>query len=243
MREGGREGGGRGGGREKEGSTSIDKCVNRCDLSPSLPPVADNFNVRSQFYRPQWEHCAFPAPIPEGSRDNGSLDTLTCGLNLNKTLPDSALRVRFNGNMRVTDCSHCCMRWFITINGEECVDPAPIDAVIYSINGSTVNIHRSSTVTGICLGTGSGAIPMGSSMVTMNIGVCDGFNETFNSYTGLESLSTVEVEEMPLRESVCLSVRLSVCVCLSVCLSACLPACLPAFLCLCWRELERGEET
>ena len=41
-------------------------------------------------------------------------------------------------------------------------------------------------------------------MVTLNLGVCGGFNETFDSYTGLQSLSVIEVEEMPLCEcSVC----------------------------------------
>ena len=39
--------------------------------------------------------------------------------------------------------------------------------------------------------------------------MCDGFNETYDSYTGLESLSVMEVEEMPLRE--CVTVWVGVC--------------------------------
>ena len=59
------------------------------------------------------------------------------------------MRVTFNGNIRVTDCHDCCMRWFITLNGEECSDPAPIEAVIYSTDAERVNIHRGATITGI----------------------------------------------------------------------------------------------
>jgi hypothetical protein len=161
-------------------------------------PLATNPDVRNDTYHPNWEHCAIPAPIPEGTRDIGPLNTLSCGSNLIKTHPDSALRVTFNGNIRLTDCSDCCMRWFFTINGEECAQPAPIDAVIYTVNGSQVNIHRGSTITGICTEIESGVIPVGSSVVTLNLGVCGGFNETFDSYTGLQSLSVIEVEEMPL---------------------------------------------
>ena len=40
------------------------------------------------------------------------------------------------------------MRWFITLNGEECSDPAPIEAVIFSSNARTANIHRGATIAG-----------------------------------------------------------------------------------------------
>ena len=80
------------------------------------------------------------------------------------------------------------------------MDPAPIDAVIYTVNGTQINIHRGSTITGICRGVGNGNIPMGSVEVKLNLGVCGGYNETFDSYTGLQSLSVIEVEEIPLRE-------------------------------------------
>ena len=92
------------------------------------------------------------------------------------------------------------MRWFITINGEECADPAPIDGVVYTINGSAINIHRSATITGICRGTAAGSLDVGLTTATLNVGMCGGFNETFNAYTGKQTLSTVEVEEMPPRE-------------------------------------------
>ncbi len=61
---------------------------------------------------------------------------------------DSVVRVTFNGNIRVTDCHDCCMRWFVTLNGEECANPAPIEAVVYSTDAERVNIHRAATLTG-----------------------------------------------------------------------------------------------
>lgn len=80
------------------------------------------------------------------------------------------------------------------------MDPAPIDAVIYTVNGSQINIHRGSTITGICRGVQNGSIPVGSVEVKLNLGVCEGYNMTFDSYTGLQSLSVIEVEEIPLGE-------------------------------------------
>ena len=109
------------------------------------------------------------------------------------------VQVTFNGNIRLTACSNCCMRWFVTINNEECTQPAPIDGVIYTYNGSDINIHRGSTITGICVGIGGGGIPVGRVNVTMNLGPCGGFNETFDSYTALETLSIIEIKELPMR--------------------------------------------
>ena len=82
--------------------------------------------------------------VEEGSTDNGSVANCTG----NKNSDDSALRVTFNGNIRVTDCHDCCMRWYITMNGEECTDPAPIEAIIYSTDAAQVNVHRAATITG-----------------------------------------------------------------------------------------------
>ncbi len=67
---------------------------------------------------------------------------------MTKITGDSIIRATFNGNIRVTGCHDCCMRWFLTLNGEECVDPAPLEAVIYSTDAEAVNIHRAATITG-----------------------------------------------------------------------------------------------
>ena len=42
---------------------------------------------------------------------------------MNKQRDDTWLRLTWNGNMRLTNCDICCMRWFFQINGEECTNP------------------------------------------------------------------------------------------------------------------------
>lgn len=89
------------------------------------------------------------------------------------------------------------MRWFITINGKECTDPAPIDGVLYTIDAEAVNIHRGSTLAGICLGTDDGPLEEGAYDVMLNVGMCEGFNETYNAFTGFNAVSTLNLEELP----------------------------------------------
>ena len=101
-------------------------------------------------YHPIWTLCG-PLTVAEGTIDEGALNSTSC--TGSKRSDDSAVRVTFNGNLRVTDCHDCCVRWFVTLNGEECTDPAPIEAVVYSADAEQVNIHRSSTITGEYLQT------------------------------------------------------------------------------------------
>ena len=103
--------------------------------------------VNSTAYHPQWSHCAI-GQITGGGLDEGALEEIACLFN--KTSSGSAVKVSFNGNIRVTNCEECCTRWFITINGSECVSPAPIEAVIYTTNAETINVHRGSTIAGEC---------------------------------------------------------------------------------------------
>lgn len=110
-----------------------------------FPAVARDPLVNATVYHPQWTHCSIPT-IQGGGSDEGALESTTC--TMNKTNSDSSIRVAFNGNIRITNCQNCCMRWFVTINGEECSDPAPIEAVIFSTNARTVNVHRGSTIAG-----------------------------------------------------------------------------------------------
>lgn len=53
--------------------------------------------------------------------------------------------------------------------------------------------------TGICRGTSSGALSAEPVVAQLNVGLCDGFNETFNAFTGFSSVSTMNIEEMPTR--------------------------------------------
>ena len=126
--------------------------------------------------------------------DEGSINQTACGIR--KQSENSKLRITFNGNLRITGCSDCCARWFVTIDGLECSDS--IEGVVYSVNGSVINIHRAAVIAGMCGTTSDGAaISRGSHIVMMNVGKCEGFNETFNAYTGFSGVSSVTIEEIP----------------------------------------------
>ena len=156
--------------------------------SVGISPQSDDRNV----YFPYYSHCAI-LDVNEGL-DEGPINQTACGIT--KQSQDSNLKITFNGNLRITGCSNCCARWFITIDGLECSDP--IEGVVYSVNGSGVNIHRASVISGLCTSTSDGAaISTGRHIVLLNVGQCIGFNETFNAYTGFFSVSTVTIEEIP----------------------------------------------
>ncbi|XP_046854001.1 collagen triple helix repeat-containing protein 1-like isoform X1 [Xenia sp. Carnegie-2017] len=119
--------------------------------------------------------------------DVGVLTKLSCDFNKEKT--DTSLRVTFNGVMRVIGCSSgCCRRWFITINGKECKDPATIDSLIWA-NGY-VNRHIPGIIDGIC-----NNIPAGQVKVGLSIAACSGVTGG-NGYTGWNSVSRILIEEM-----------------------------------------------
>lgn len=107
--------------------------------------IAYDLLVNTTIYHPQWQHCAIPVV---GGADEGPLEPTTCVLNKTKT--DSSIKVVFNGNIRTTNCQDCCMRWFITLNGEECSEPAPVEAVLYLSNAQRINVHKAATVAGAC---------------------------------------------------------------------------------------------
>ncbi|CAH3170002.1 unnamed protein product [Porites lobata] len=50
----------------------------------------------------------------------------------NKLQSNSALRVSFQGNMRVYGSSIKCNRWYFKFNGNECSGPMAIDTVVYN---------------------------------------------------------------------------------------------------------------
>ena len=49
----------------------------------------------------------------------------------NKLQSDTAIKVSFQGNMRVIGSSKC-NRWFFKFNGNECSGPMTIEAVVYN---------------------------------------------------------------------------------------------------------------
>ena len=53
-------------------------------------------------------------------------------LAFNKPQSDTAIKVSFQGNMRVDGTSAKCNRWFFKFNGNECSGPMTIEAAVYN---------------------------------------------------------------------------------------------------------------
>ncbi|XP_078680265.1 collagen triple helix repeat-containing protein 1-like isoform X1 [Branchiostoma floridae x Branchiostoma belcheri] len=127
-------------------------------------------------------------------RDNGKIKECP----FNKRASNSSLRVLWNGALRVTCPTGCCKRWYFTFNGMECSGPLPIEGLVYTRAGNGMNglnIHRVSTIEGICSG-----VPQGRVNVELSVRNCDGISHSGNAYTGWNSVSRIIVEEIMLPE-------------------------------------------
>ncbi|XP_069776352.1 collagen triple helix repeat-containing protein 1-like [Narcine bancroftii] len=114
-----------------------------------------------------------------------------------KIRTDSTLRVLFIGSLRLKCKTPCCQRWYFTFNGAECSGPLPIEAIIYLDQGSpelnsTINIHRTSTVEGLCEGITAGLVD-----VSFWIGLCSEGYPQGDASTGWNSVSRLIIEELP----------------------------------------------
>ncbi|XP_048384618.1 collagen triple helix repeat-containing protein 1-like [Stegostoma tigrinum] len=114
-----------------------------------------------------------------------------------KLRTDSALRVLFTGSLRLKCKTACCQRWYFTFNGAECSGPLPIEAIIYLDQGSpefnsTINIHRTSSVEGLCEGINAGLVD-----VSVWVGLCSNGYPQGDASTGWNSVSRLIIEEMP----------------------------------------------
>ncbi|XP_029447715.1 collagen triple helix repeat-containing protein 1 [Rhinatrema bivittatum] len=108
----------------------------------------------------------------------------------------SALRVLFSGSLRLKCKTACCQRWYFTFNGAECTGPLPIEAIIYLDQGSlefnsTINIHRTSSVEGLCEGINAGLVD-----VAVWVGTCSDYPKG-DASTGWNSVSRIIIEELP----------------------------------------------
>ena len=60
-----------------------------------------------------------------------------------KEYDGTALYVSMSSNMRVAYTDGACCRWYFKFNGNECSDPAKIEAVTYGAGyGVSYNLHR-----------------------------------------------------------------------------------------------------
>ncbi|XP_071594271.1 collagen triple helix repeat-containing protein 1 [Heliangelus exortis] len=113
-----------------------------------------------------------------------------------KMRSNSALRVLFSGSLRLKCKNACCQRWYFTFNGAECSGPLPIEAIIYLDQGSpelnsTINIHRTSSVEGLCEGISAGLVD-----IAIWVGTCSDYPRG-DASTGWNSVSRIIIEELP----------------------------------------------
>jgi acid-sensing ion channel 2 len=123
------------------------------------------------------------------------------------------LRVAWDGTITLDACSQCCMRWFITVDGEECTDPTTIDATIaQDLNRQAYSLHRPASIVGICRSSSTTREPFeeGGHSVELKVGACqdtpDGGPEApprSGTVTGINSVSRFIVEEIPDTRSDC----------------------------------------
>ena len=108
----------------------------------------------------------------------------------NKLKSDTALKVSFQGNMRVQSDSKC-NRWYFKFNGNECRGTMTIEAVVYNNwpSGNPELLHHRS-FDGYCEN-----IPQGVVRVELWVGKCSG-QTLGNAYTGWNSVSRIMVEEV-----------------------------------------------
>ncbi|CAG6016017.1 unnamed protein product [Menidia menidia] len=113
-----------------------------------------------------------------------------------KRRSDSDLRVLFSGSLRLKCKNACCQRWYFTFNGAECTGPLPVESIIYLDQGSpelnsTINIHRTSSVEGLCEGVKAGLVD-----VAVWVGTCADYPRG-DASTGWNSVSRIIIEELP----------------------------------------------
>ena len=126
----------------------------------------------------------------------------------NKQRNDTVLKIAWDGNKALEGCTECCMRWFLTINDDECVDPGPIDASINQDLTSRPPVQfdtrRPGTITGICRGTTDGErLAAGMYNIGLSVGECPTFDETYSVLTGYNSVSRFIIEEIPEEDPDC----------------------------------------
>ena len=109
----------------------------------------------------------------------------------NKLQSNSALKVSFQGNMRIIG-DGACHRWYFKFNGNECNGPMTIEAIVNNHWKGPVNPdlphHRS--FEGYCEN-----IPQGTVRVELWIGQCRMYS-LGNALTGWISVSRIIIEEV-----------------------------------------------
>ena len=109
----------------------------------------------------------------------------------NKQQSNSALRVSFQGTLRLYSHQKCS-RWYFKFNGNECSGPMTIEAVVYSYwpSGRVPDLQYHRSFEGYCEN-----IPQGAIRVELWVGQCSGYT-LGDAYTGWKSVSRIMIEEV-----------------------------------------------
>ncbi|XP_020608784.1 collagen triple helix repeat-containing protein 1-like isoform X1 [Orbicella faveolata] len=131
-----------------------------------------------------WKQCVWKNLNDD--RDSGKIKNCS----FNKLQSDTAIKVSFQGNMRVQRTPRC-NRWFFKFNGNECSGPMTIEAAVYNYwpSGNPNLLHHRS-FEGYCEN-----IPQGTVRVELWVGQCPG-NTLGVAYTGWTSVSRIMIEEV-----------------------------------------------
>ena len=117
----------------------------------------------------------------------------TCSITLTRN--DTFLRLTWDGNMRITRCQNCCMRWLFFIDGIGCTDPGPVDALIFQ--SANYHILGPGYFSGICQRAGKRPLGAGYHIAQLRVQDCPGFSGyVYDAYTGFNSVSRILLEEV-----------------------------------------------
>nr|XP_058968060.1 collagen triple helix repeat-containing protein 1-like [Pocillopora verrucosa] len=146
--------------------------------------------VNSAVSQTNWKQCVWKNG---DSRYSGKIKDCS----FNKLQSDTAIKVSFQGNMRVYGTSVKCNRWFFKFNGNECSGPMTIEAVVYNHwpSGSP-NLHHHRSFEGYCEN-----IPQGRVTVELWVGQCPGGRTLGDAHTGWLSVSRIMIEEVSRAQS------------------------------------------
>jgi len=134
--------------------------------------------------RANWKQCAWRG---ETNEDNGKIKKCS----FNKLHDNTALRVSYQGNVRVYS-NYKCNRWYFKFNGSECSGPLPIDSVVFNgWPGGLSSILRHHSFEGYCENLARSTVS-----VELWVGRCPGAS-LGNAYTGWKSVSRIVIEEVP----------------------------------------------
>lgn len=165
--------------------------------------LTDNQNAAN--FWPNAKQCTKKIPDSEQGNINATLQECT----INKRKVNTVLKVSWFGNIALEQCSTCCMRWYLTINDQECANPGPIDGAVQQtlrLSGDSIfDLRRPAAISGICYGSGadSDTFSAGINTVKLLVGPCAGTNETFTVSTGYNSISRFIIEEIATPSSNC----------------------------------------